>query len=136
MSAQPQPASVTTVDSQVGAQFRARRAALRMTQEAVAERAGVDPDTVSRAESGKPIRVANAGAIEKALTELERERGVDLPSQVATVEAHPVGDPADDLLEVVFEDNNRVVVKGSVKNLAALEELVERVMRTRADDRD
>jgi transcriptional regulator with XRE-family HTH domain len=117
------------VSNDKGADFRARREAIGISKSALADRAGVDRGSIAKIEAGERVLYSVVGAVDKALSQLEHEYGMDLPSQVEKL--RPIGDPSEGLVE--FEVGNdagiRVVVKGPVKDLAALQATVLRLTR-------
>lgn len=131
MSTMRERASVSAMTEGVGHRIRDRRTRLGMSVKALAERAGVDRGRLAAIEvdTAKNVRPATIGAIERALDELEVERGIvvsDLPPG-----ARRVGDPADDLIEFTIEGTGgiRAVVKGPIRNMdelqAAAQKLIE-----------
>lgn len=123
-------ASVAAMTEGVGPRIRERRARIGMSVKALAERAGVDRGRLAEIEAGaaKNVRPATIGAIERALDELEVEKGVadsDLPAG-----AHRVGDPADDLVEFTIEGTGgiRAVVKGPIRDMAALQAAAQKLI--------
>jgi transcriptional regulator with XRE-family HTH domain len=110
----------------VAAEYRDRRNRLGLSQEALADRAGVDRSRIKKVEEGDTsVRDSTIGAIGWALTDLEREMGMDLPSTVRTL-----GEPAEDMVEFSVEGNFgvRAVVKGPVRDIDALREAVARLI--------
>lgn len=89
------------------------------------DKTGIDRKTLRRAIDGEPrVRASTYAAIEAALDRLE--------AHVAGVpDVHPVGDPADDMIEFIIEGNLgvRAVVKGPVRDIGALEAAVAKLVR-------
>lgn len=85
---------------------------------------GIDRKTLHRAIANQPgTRPSTYAAIESNLDQLERRvKGQPV--------AHPVGDPADDLVEFSVEGNFgvRAVVKGPVRDIEALQSAVARLI--------
>lgn len=109
-----------------GEDYKRRRNDLGLSRSELAKRAGVDRSRVQMLEEDDPrLRSNTVGAIDRALGDLEREMGMDMPSQVK-----PIGDPADDMMEVVVEGNFgvRAVVKGPVRDKEALQEFVRNLI--------
>ena len=134
MSLTPVPANVGSVNAQTGAQLQARRIAIGMTIKALAEHAGVDRGSLSDLEKGKRVQLTTVGAVDKALTELEHEMGMDLPSQVVPV--RPIGDPAEGMVEFEIAGNFGVkaVIKGPVSSMAELQEAARRLIADMGQD--
>lgn len=61
----------------ISEQLKNRREALGVSQSVVADRAGLNLDTVSRLENGSNARLDTVSAVERALDEIEAERGAD-----------------------------------------------------------
>lgn len=131
MSTMKERTSVAAMTEGVGHRIRERRTRIGMPVNALAERAGVDRGRLAAIEAGtaKNVRPATIGAIERALDELEVERGIadtGLPPG-----ARRIGDPADDLIEFTIEgtDGIKAVVKGPIRNMdelqAAAQKLIE-----------
>lgn len=130
MSVLTAPATFDVVDAGVGEQVKARRTALGMTVKGLAERAGIDRGRLAALEAGDPtIRQTTVGAVERALSLLEHELGID----------HPTGDEIADVVEFRVAGNFGVdvVVKGPVRDLQALEDSVARLVeRMQARERN
>lgn len=108
-----------------GEEFKRRRDALGLGRSELAARAGVDRSRVKMLEEDDPrLRDNTVGAIDRALSDLEREMGMNEPGVVA------LGDPADDLVEFSVEGNFgvRAVVKGPVRDIDALREAVAKLI--------
>lgn len=137
MSPQPEIASVPIVSTDKGAELQARRKAIGMSVRALAERASVDRATIPKVEAGERVRgyFEIVGALDKALSEIEHEFGMDLPSQVAPL--RPIGDPSEGMVEFEITGNFGVkaVVKGPVANLAELQEAARRLIADMGEDR-
>jgi len=120
MSAMALPVTFDPVeDSGRAEQIRARRVRLGISVKALAMRAGVDRGTLASLEAGdERIREATYGSVERALDQLEQEMGVEPASPLAdVVEFRVSGDFGVD-----------VVVKGPVRDMAAMEESVARLL--------
>ena len=87
MSAVRVATSVGAVMSERGDQFKARRTAIGLSVSALAKRANVDRGSLANLEDGKPVRDTTVAQIDKTLTELEVELGMDVPSVVEAPEA-------------------------------------------------
>lgn len=117
---------LSRVTEDMGASIRQRREALGMSISRLAIEARVDRGRVSALESGDPsVTSRTIGAIEAALSRLETEMGMDLPSTVG-----------DDMVEFRVSGNFGVdvVVRGPVRNMAALEEQVAKLIREMKND--
>lgn len=110
-----------------GAAIQRRFDALGMSDREWHAKTGIDRKTLNRAIRNEPgTRASTYTAIESHLDRFEA-RDAGLPTAM-----RPIGNPDDDLVEVIFDDN-RVVVKGPVRSIAALEALVARVMEGRRE---
>lgn len=119
-------AGVTT-DS-AGERKRDRRLLLGLSVSALAKRAGVDRATLKRVEADDPdVRDTSVVAIERALTELEQEMGMDDPDGDSSVVRFTV--------RGVYGAES-LVVEGPVENIAELERSVDRIMRRLRDTPD
>jgi transcriptional regulator with XRE-family HTH domain len=131
MSVQRAAATVGPVMSIRGDQYRARRTAIGMSVSALAKLAGVDRGSLTALEEGRHVRDTTVGQIEKALSGLEHELGMDEPSVV-----EPVSSPEPGFIRFKVEGvygAKALIVEGPVDNMAELEEMVDRVMRRLAD---
>jgi len=91
MSALAMTTSVGVVMADAGNRYKERRAAIGMSVSALAKRAGVDRGSLAALEAGQAVRDTTAATIEKTLSELEHEMGMDMPSRVAApAPAEPV----------------------------------------------
>ena len=87
-----------------------------MSVSALAKRAGVDRGSLAALEAGHAVRDTTTAAIEKALSELEYELGMDVPSVVA--QPRPEQRPA--MIRFTVEGvygAKALVVEGPVDNL-------------------
>lgn len=116
---------LSAVDGETAHKMKARRMALGLSVKKLAELAGVDRGTLTALESADPrMRDSTVGAVDAALSRLEHELGMDMPSMTE-----------DDLVEFRVSGNFGVdvVVKGPVRDVEVLEEsvarLVERMQR-------
>lgn len=114
-----------TADGERGERIQRRLDELGISDREFHERTGIDRKTVRRAVDGEArVRASTYAAIEAALDRLE--------AHVAGVpDVHPVGDPADRLVEFIVEGNLgvRAVVKGPVRDIDALEAAVAKLVR-------
>ena len=74
------------MNDQTGAQVRQRRVAIGMSVSALAKEAGVDRGSVTALEAGRSVRDTTEAQIDKTLTDLEHELGIDVPSVVTPIE--------------------------------------------------
>lgn len=130
MTALPAHLGLLPVESaETGRRIRERRTRLGMTVKDLAERAGVDRGRLAKLEAGEPaIRATTIGAVEAALDRIEEETGMNDPAarEDGVVEFRVTGNFGVD-----------VVVKGPVRDLAALEESVNRILsRMQKDQRE
>lgn len=125
MSVTPMTATFAVVQDDAGSQIRQRRENLGVSVTDLAVRAGLDRGVVYRVEAGRSVRPTSVRVIERALDELEREHGMDVPSVVRTV-----GDPDDGMVEFTVEGHFgvRAVVKGPIRDIDKLQEAVARLM--------
>jgi DNA-binding XRE family transcriptional regulator len=116
-----------------GDQFRERRDRLGITQDILAEEAGLSRDTVRHVEQDRAGKTSRR-RVDEALTRLEVEaRGEG--AAVATDAGHR--EPPHLIeFEVTGDFGVRVVVKGPVENAAELEASVARLIRDMKSDRD
>lgn len=119
MSAMALPITVDRVNAGRADQIRARRVRLGISVKALAMRAGIDRGTLASLEAGdERIRDSTFGTVERALEALEQEMGVEPGGSLAdVVEFRVSGDFGVD-----------VVVKGPVRDMAAMEESVARLL--------
>lgn len=152
MSTPQQPASVLPVstdegrpgptDPRFGAELRARRDAIGISRRDLADRAGVGRGSIEKIEAGETLRghYAIVGAIDKALSDLEHEMGMDLPSQVETIKAPTATEPG--VVRVRVEGvygAKSLIVEAPPENVAELEAMVDRIMRNlqqQGEDKD
>jgi DNA-binding XRE family transcriptional regulator len=115
-----------TYSALVGTEFLNRRARLNMTQDEIADEAGVNRDTVSAVEKGRGSAVSRR-KIDEALTRAEDEAGFRV------VDPQPApsngGEPQLVEFEVTGDFGVRVVVKGPIANAKELEASVSRLIR-------
>lgn len=135
MSVERQTTTVKAVMIERGEQFKARRTAIGMSVSALAKRAGVDRGSLSHLEEGRSVRDTTVAQIERTLTELEHELGMDVPTVVA-----PIGKPETPAMirftvEGVY-GAKALVVEGPVENVAELEAAVDRIMRRLAGENE
>ena len=132
MSAVQLASSVVPVMTERGDQFKSRRTAIGLSVSALAKRANVDRGSLANLEDGKAVRDTTVAQIEKTLSDLEHELGMDVPS---AVEAPSSATPG--MIRFKVEGvygAKALVVEGPVENLAELEEMVDRVMRRLAGE--
>lgn len=117
---------------ETGAGIMGRRIRLGMSVKALAEQSHVDRGRLTALEKGDPtVRQSTIGAVVATLDRLEQEMGLEPPAGTSSgemVEFHVGGNFGVD-----------VVVKGPVRDLAALEESVARLiarMQKNAQDSD
>lgn len=113
MSALQLATSVGAVEEHSGARIKARRTAIGMSVAALAKRAGVDRGSLAALEDGRHVRDTTVAAIDKTLSDLEHEMGMDVPSQVAPVEPNDKPEP----LRFTFRDIygvGELIVEGPV----------------------
>ena len=127
MSAMAQETSGTirlVTDSERGQRIQARLDALGMTARQFQERTGVSRDTLRKAiAGGSSVRPNTYDLIESKLDQFER--------QAEGFEGLKGQRPEDDLIEFELSGNFgvRVVVKGPIRDQAALEESVAHLIR-------
>ena len=127
MSAMAQETSGTirlVTDSERGQRIQARLDALGMTARQFQERTGISRDTLRKAVAGEAsVRPNTYDLIESKLDQFER--------QAEGFEGLKGQRPEDDLIEFELSGNFgvRVVVKGPIRDQAALEESVARLIR-------
>ena len=111
-------------DSERGQRIQARLDALGMTARQFQERTGISRDTLRKAVAGEAsVRPNTYDLIESKLDQFER--------QAEGFEGLKGQRPEDDLIEFELSGNFgvRVVVKGPIRDQAALEESVARLIR-------
>lgn len=114
-------ARLSAVESEddTGARIRERRARLGWSVKELAERAGLDRDTVASVEAGGNPRLNTVRTIERALAEAETD-----PS---TSVVEPIGDPDAGL--VTFQLGAiGVVVQGPIRDIDILREAVSKLI--------
>ena len=127
MSAMAQETSGTirlVTDSERGQRIQARLDALGMTARQFQERTSISRDTLRKAVAGEAsVRPNTYDLIESKLDQFER--------QAEGFEGLKGQRPEDDLIEFELSGNFgvRVVVKGPIRDQAALEESVARLIR-------
>ncbi|WP_294567547.1 helix-turn-helix domain-containing protein [uncultured Arthrobacter sp.] len=87
MSVTPITSSVPAVSSP-GDAIKSRRAEIGLSVSALAKRAGVDRGSLATLEAGGAVRDTTLAAVEKALSDLEHETGMDVPSRVQEPRGH------------------------------------------------
>lgn len=104
---------------EIGRRLRDRRVRMGISVRQLADEADVDRGRLAKLEAGEPnVRPTTVGKIDAALTRLEHEMGMDESNdESGMVEFRVRGSFGVD-----------VVVKGPVRDLAALEEAVNRIM--------
>lgn len=132
------PASVPPVTyASSGADVQRRRLAIGMSVAELAKRASVDRGRLSALERGEKVRDTTLAAVVRALTDLEHELGMDVPSQVAQVEAAPQEPAAPHMVRIEVDGvygAKALVVEGPVEDLPALEAAVDRILRRLAGE--
>lgn len=122
MSALAQPLQLLPVDDETGRRLRDRRVRMGISVRQLADEADVDRGRLAKIEAGNALnaRETTISKVDKALTRLEHEMGMDDPDT----------DPEDGVVEFRVTGNFGVdvVVKGPVRDLAALEESVGRIL--------
>lgn len=111
-------------DSDRGAAIKRRFEALGISDREWHATTGIDRKTLHRAMSNQPgTRSSTYAAIESNLDKLE-----DVTEGRPV--AHPIGDPADDMVEFSVEGNFgvRAVVKGPIRDIDALQAAVAKIM--------
>ena len=119
MYAMAEADTLDLVDEGMGDRVRARRVALGISAKALAMRAGVDRGRLAALEAGDPsVTERTVGAIDRALGALEREMGIEPDDKLA------------DVIEFRVAGNFGVdvVVKGPVRDMAAIEDSVARLI--------
>lgn len=127
MSVMTTPTRFVAVNENPGAEIQERRLKLGMSVKGLAERAGIDRGRLAALEAGADnVRDTTIGAVRAALDRIEHEMGMDLPAR----------DLGDGLVEFAIEGNFgvRAVVKGPIRDLAALQEAVSRLVRDMQTD--
>lgn len=119
----------------VGQAFKDRRAALGISRSELAKRAGVDRSRIQMVEEDDPrLRESTIGQIDRALSALEQEIGMDLPSRVGESEK-----PRLIRIEVQgVYGAKALILEGEPEDREALEAMVDRIMRNlrNAEDDD
>lgn len=119
---------VVRMSEATGAELRARRLQLGLDVLPLAKRAGIDRATLTRIEEGSPtVRSSSISAVERALSELEAEIGMDDPEQGPRIVRFVV--------RGVYGAES-LVVEGPVESIAELERSVDRIMRRLRDSPD
>jgi DNA-binding XRE family transcriptional regulator len=119
-----------------GDRFRERRDRLNLTQDQLAEEAGVSRDTVRHVEQDRAGKTSRR-RVGEALTRLEFEaRGEAAAGATGATVAGERPEPHLIEFEVTGDFGVRVVVKGPVDNAAELEASVARLIRDMKSDRD
>ena len=136
MSAMHLATSVGAVTSEAGDKFKARRAAIGLSVAALAKRAGVDRGSLSALEEGRTVRDTTVAQVERALSDLEHELGMDVPSAVQS----PAGAREPEPLRFTFHDVygiGELIVEGPVDRpdeiVAAVAKLLADIRPTRKD---
>ena len=124
--------SVDGVTLERGAHFRDRRTAIGLSVLALARRANVDRGSLAALEAGKDVRDTTIAQVDRTLTEIEHELGMDAPTQVA--EPQQAGGPTIRFVVEGVYGAKALVVEGPVDNLPELEAAVDRIMRRLAGD--
>lgn len=135
MSAMHLATSVGAVTSERGDQLKARRVAIGLSVAALAKRAGVDRGSLSALEEGRSVRDTTVAQVERALSDLEHELGMDVPSVVTSpTDAEP------EPLRFTFHDVygiGELIVEGPVDRpdeiVAAVAKLLADIRPTRKD---
>lgn len=124
--------SVGGVVDETGANVKRRRTAMGMSVNSLAKRAGVDRGSLTTLEAGGSVRDTTVAAVERTLSELEHEMGMDVPSQVAEVAPEK---PSVIRVEVQGVYGAKALVfEAPPENLAELEDMVDRVLRRLAGE--
>ena len=106
--------------------IRDRRLRLGLSVSALARRAHVDRDTLTRAEEDEGgTRPATMATIERALSELEQEMGMTDPETTGNVVRFVVSG---------IYGADSLVVEGPVENIDELERAVDKIMRRLRDE--
>lgn len=112
------------VMSEVGESVKARRKALGMSQDDLANEAGVNRDTLGAIENGQGYRASSLTKIEQALERIEHEVGMDAP---------PAGGKPNDSGLIEFDISGdfgvHLVVRGPVADADALQRQVIGIIR-------
>lgn len=110
--------------------LRARRQRLDLSQEALAQKAHVNRDTIAAIERGQGFRRSSLTKIEKALDDLEHEAGLDVPPP----------EPEQQLVEfevrIEGEPTITVVARGRGAREEIREEIAALVRRLRANEKN
>ena len=123
MNAHALAPTVSGMSGDEGARIRERRTRIGIGVKGLAERAGVDRGRLTEIEKGAPARDSTIGALERALSELEHEMGLDLPLPPGVT---PIGEAGQGLVEFSIEGafGVRAIVKGPVADIEALQKAV------------
>lgn len=108
-----------------GARIKERRERLAMGKRELAELAGVSRDTLAAIETGQGFRRSSLTKIERALSQVEAEAGIDVPPV-------KVADEDQDLVEFRVEGVlgvQAVVVRGPVRDVREFEGSIARILR-------
>lgn len=111
--------------SDEGELVRARRERLGMDKKALAAESGVNRNTLAALEEGDSFNRTTLAKVERALSRLEDEAGIDAP--VARAKA---GD--EDIIEFRVEGVlgvHSVVVKGPIRDIRKFEDSIARILR-------
>ena len=114
---------VTSSDSKaIGPLIEARRTRLGISVEALAERTGLAPGTLTAIEAGQHVREATTKSVVAALERLEHER--DRDQALGAIDHGP------DFVEFVIEcgSDSHAVVKVPIHDVAALQAAVQGIM--------
>lgn len=92
----------------------------------IAKRSGVNDKTVTRIIEGEGRTPEKVQAVDRAILEFARERGIDVPADAGTLPVATVDTEDGPLIEVEITGANgmTVVVRGPIGERAALEESV------------
>lgn len=109
--------------SDEGARITERRERLKLTKSALAKESGVHRDTLADIEAGKGFQAATVGKIDETLTRLEEEAGLGAAPPPASAGFIRFS------VEGVY-GAKALVVEAPVENVAELEAMVDRIMRS------
>lgn len=113
--------------NEAGDALRDRRMALGLSLSALHRRSGIDRGTIKRMEEGiEGTRGTTWGAVNRALSDLEHEMGMNDPESPGIVRF---------VVRGVFGADS-LVVEGPVESIAELERSVDRIMRRLRDGDD
>lgn len=114
-----------------GHEIRERRERHKLTKSALARKVGIHRDTLTDIEAGAGYQDATMAKILEGLDELDEEAGlVDQPESATAVELALVE------FEVFGPIGVRVVVKGPIKDIEALERSVTKLVQAIRSERD